>query len=56
MMTSSLAAGIAIAAIVIFFALQYHPVTLDWWGNDVPYAGCDGEGCPLYAIPDSGHF
>lgn len=30
--------GVAIAAIVIFFALQIPEVSVDWWGNKVPYA------------------
>ncbi|KAL1969891.1 hypothetical protein VTN77DRAFT_7400 [Rasamsonia byssochlamydoides] len=55
-LTSSFSAAIAIAAIVIFFALEYHGVALNWWGNTVPYAGCDSNQCPLKAIPESGHF
>jgi OPT family small oligopeptide transporter len=55
-MTSSFAAGIAIAAIIIFFAVQFHSVPINWWGNTVQYAGCDGNACTLKAIPASGHF
>ncbi|KAG5360977.1 Oligopeptide transporter 2 [Yarrowia sp. B02] len=59
--------GNALAAIVIFFALQYTNVNLDWWGNDVSYAGQDGangnQGPILKSLapgevfgPQPGHF
>jgi hypothetical protein len=50
-------AGIAIAAVVIFFALQLPAggLSIDWWGNSVVGEGCDG-GCPLLDIPDVGYF
>jgi hypothetical protein len=50
-------AGIAIAAVVIFFALQLPAggLKIDWWGNNVVGAGCDG-GCPLLEIPEIGYF
>ena len=50
-------AGIAIAAVVIFFALQLPAggLAIDWWGNSVVGAGCDG-GCPLLEIPEIGYF
>ena len=63
-LTASLSAAIGIAAIVIFFAIQWQGVTLDWWGNSAPYAGVDGGGfvdddgnsvpCSLYTIPEEG--
>nr|WVH01952.1 OPT oligopeptide transporter protein [Naematelia aurantialba] len=49
-------AAIAIAAIVIFFALDIPGVELDWWGNDVSYLGCEGTACTRLPIPDSGYF
>lgn len=55
-LTSSFSAGIAIAAIIIFFAVQYKETPLVWWGNTVSYAGCDGAGCTLLPIPAEGHF
>lgn len=41
-LSSALNAGVAFAGIIIFFAVQYKDVELDWWGNNVPYAGVDG--------------
>lgn len=55
-LTSSLSCGIGISGLVIFFAVQYKVVNIDWWGNNVPYAGCDSNECPLLAIPEIGHF
>lgn len=49
--------GIAICAIIIFFAVQYNPVIVDWWGNNVPYVGVDGTGLSIIEpIPDVGYF
>ncbi len=63
-LTSTFSAAIGLSAIVIFFALQWQGVTLDWWGNNVPYAGVDGGGwldeagnevsCTLLQIPEEG--
>lgn len=55
-MTSSFSCAIGIAGIIIFFAVQFHPVTLNWWGNTVSYLGCDYGSCPLLPMPKSGHF
>ncbi|KAG5358573.1 Oligopeptide transporter 2 [Yarrowia sp. B02] len=59
--------GVALAAIIIFFALQYSNIKLDWWGNSVSYAGQDGANGGMGAIlkklkpgeiigPQPGHF
>ncbi|KAI8051216.1 OPT oligopeptide transporter protein-domain-containing protein [Syncephalis plumigaleata] len=32
-LSAALDSGVAIAGIVIFFAFQYHPVELEWWGT-----------------------
>lgn len=56
-LTTAFQVAIALAALVIFFSTAYHPVTLDWWGNSVPYAGVDGGGsCVIRDIPAVGHF
>lgn len=44
--------GIALSGIIVFFALQYSGVSLDWWGNNVPWEGADGNLTPLLEIPD----
>ncbi|KDQ12029.1 hypothetical protein BOTBODRAFT_176795 [Botryobasidium botryosum FD-172 SS1] len=55
-LSTALDCGVAICAIVSFFALQWKGVTIDWWGNNQPYEGCDGTGCPLFPVPESGHW
>ncbi|RFU36073.1 hypothetical protein B7463_g213, partial [Scytalidium lignicola] len=59
-LSSSLAVGLAVGGIVIFFAVQFHEVDINWWGNTVPYAGVDGGGsanaCTYLPIPEQGFF
>ncbi|KAI3082272.1 hypothetical protein CBS147353_2683 [Aspergillus niger] len=52
--TTAMSCGVAISAIIIFFAVEYKEVDLNWWGNEVSYAGCDNDGCALLAIPGGG--
>lgn len=55
--SASMTAGVALSAVIIFFAVQYHPKDLSWWGNNVPYAGLDGAGPARLTIPeDPGYF
>ncbi|KAL7421661.1 hypothetical protein Q5752_003430 [Cryptotrichosporon argae] len=49
-------AGIAVAAVVIFFAVEIPGVELDWWGNDVSFQGCEDSACVRFEIPDIGYF
>jgi OPT family small oligopeptide transporter len=48
--------AIAIGGIVIFFAIQWPGAELVWSGNTRPYAGCDGEACRLFELPEKGYF
>ncbi|KAJ7140663.1 OPT-domain-containing protein [Mycena epipterygia] len=54
--TTAFSASIAISAIVIFFALEWPGVEINWSGNLRPFSGCDGAGCTLLPIPESGIF
>lgn len=56
-MTTAFAAAIAISAIVIFWAVQYHDRSITWWGNTVSFSGVDGGAetaplCVLKTLPD----
>ncbi|PNY26829.1 Glutathione transporter 1 [Tolypocladium capitatum] len=57
-LTGALSTGIAISGIVIFFAVQFHEVDVNWWGNSVSNAGVDGGGselpCVLKQVPHGG--
>jgi hypothetical protein len=49
-------AGIAVSAIVIFFALDIPDVSINWWGNYVylggeDNSGCEGIACRRLAVP-----
>ncbi|KIY65641.1 OPT-domain-containing protein [Cylindrobasidium torrendii FP15055 ss-10] len=57
-MASAIACAIAISAIIQFFAVQYKSVDIDWVGNTVPYAGCDGggKGCTYLTLEKGQHF
>ncbi|OAA56306.1 Tetrapeptide transporter, OPT1/isp4 [Niveomyces insectorum RCEF 264] len=55
-LSASFSSGLAIAAIIIFFALQYNDIELDWWGNNVVAEGCEAKACPLIQLPKGEHF
>ncbi|CCO37541.1 Sexual differentiation process protein isp4 [Rhizoctonia solani AG-1 IB] len=55
-LTSALTCGVAIAAIVTFFALQWSGIEIDWRGNSIVGEGCDGTGCPLLPVPEKGYW
>jgi len=55
-LSASFSSGIAIAAIIIFFSLQYNNVHLNWWGNEITGAGCEGSACSLLKLAKGDHF
>jgi len=59
-LAASFPCGIAVSAIIIFFALDIPKggLSVTWWGNTVSYEGCEGAGgCPLLTVPaDPGYF
>ncbi|ORX40104.1 OPT oligopeptide transporter protein-domain-containing protein [Kockovaella imperatae] len=58
-LASAFPTGIAVSAVIIFFALEIPKggLSIDWWGNTVNNAGCEGEyGCLLLKVPESGYF
>ncbi|RDW24556.1 OPT oligopeptide transporter protein-domain-containing protein [Yarrowia lipolytica] len=54
--SSGMDTGVALSAIVIFFAVEYNDYGLSWWGNNVSSAGVDGQGIPIPPLPDVGYF
>ncbi|KAK0609299.1 Sexual differentiation process protein isp4 [Lasiodiplodia hormozganensis] len=54
--SAAFSAAIAIAAIVIFFALQWSSVSIDWWGNSVSFQGCEDDACTRYTVADGEYF
>ncbi|CAM1506483.1 Fc.00g061240.m01.CDS01 [Cosmosporella sp. VM-42] len=58
-LSAAFSAGIAISALVTFFALQYHNIELTWWGNTIPFQGCEGNSstsCLLETLPGDEYF
>lgn len=51
-LTTSFNVAIALSAIVIFFAVQFHDRSISWWGNSVSYGGVDGgsESAPMCVL------
>lgn len=55
-LSAAFTAGVAVSALVMFFAVGYHPKELKWWGNKVSGAGVDGSQVGLLPLPDIGYF
>jgi OPT family small oligopeptide transporter len=55
-LSAALTAGVAISALVMFFAVGYNPISLKWWGTTVSGAGADGAGKGLLPLPARGYF
>jgi hypothetical protein len=46
-LSAAFSCGIAISGLIQFFGLAYNDISLEWWGNEVVYSGCeDGTSCP----------
>lgn len=58
LMYAAITAGAAWSAFIMFFATEYkHIVSVNWWGNTVPYAGVDVAGPVLKTeLPPQGYF
>lgn len=56
LLQSAMDTGTAIATIVIFFALSYHNVKLEWWGNTVGSDTDDANSVPWLTVPDGEIF
>lgn len=56
MTTTAFATAIAISGIVIFFAVQFKGIELEWVGNMRPYDGVDAAGPVRLDIPEKGYF
>lgn len=41
----------------MFFALSYNNISVDWWGNNAPFEGCEGTGdCVLKTVAPGEYF
>ncbi|KAK1763650.1 OPT-domain-containing protein [Phialemonium atrogriseum] len=55
-LSAALTAGVAISALIMFFAIGYNPISLKWWGNTVSSAGVDGSSVGIWPMPARGYF
>ncbi|CAK7273386.1 hypothetical protein SEPCBS119000_005627 [Sporothrix epigloea] len=55
-LSASLSTAIALAGIIIFFALDYHKTSLNWWGNSISSVGCEHKACTRLTLPKGEHF
>ncbi|KAK0630472.1 OPT oligopeptide transporter protein-domain-containing protein [Bombardia bombarda] len=62
-LSAAFTTGISVAGIIIFFALGFNDIEVDWWGNSVVSQGCEGTPCTLRTLaegeifgPAPGHF
>ncbi|KAH9815191.1 OPT-domain-containing protein [Melampsora americana] len=53
-LATALSASIGIFGFIWFFAILFKDSQPDWWGNSVPYAGCDGNSCAWLKVPENG--
>lgn len=55
-LSAALDSGLAVSAIVIFFALVFPGVSLSWWGNNVQGTTVDGQGIPWKKLAENSTF
>ncbi|KKY16838.1 putative opt oligopeptide transporter [Phaeomoniella chlamydospora] len=55
-LSASFSSAIAIAGIVIFFAVQWTEQSINWWGNTVSYQGCEDEACTRFTLSEGEYF
>lgn len=53
---AAMTAATAFCAIIMFFAVEYVPRPLSWWGNNVPYNGVDAVGLALDTLAPNQTF
>jgi hypothetical protein len=58
-LSAALTGGVAFSGIIIFFAVQYYPQSINWWGVNVLEETIDGgagQAALLTNLPDKGYF
>lgn len=55
-LSAALDSGLAISAVIIFFAVIFPGISVNWWGNTVQSTTIDGKGTPWKPIPANGTF
>lgn len=55
-LAAAFSTGIALSALVQFFALSLHGVEVEWWGNSVVREGCEGKDCVRLTLAEGEIF
>ncbi|KAK3496216.1 OPT oligopeptide transporter protein-domain-containing protein [Neurospora crassa] len=55
-LSAAFTTGISVAAVIIFFSLDWSGVEVSWWGNDVVSEGCEGKPCLLKTLKEGEIF
>ncbi|KAK2016121.1 OPT oligopeptide transporter [Colletotrichum eremochloae] len=53
--SAAFSTAIALAGVIIFFAVSYHGFELNWWGNH-PESGCEATPCTRLKLPQGEYF
>jgi hypothetical protein len=59
MLSAAFTGAVALSGLIVFFAVQYKPKPISWWGNDVVSSGIDGgagQTALLQDPPAKGYF
>ncbi|KAL4964051.1 OPT oligopeptide transporter protein-domain-containing protein [Aspergillus stella-maris] len=54
-LSAAFSTGIALAGVIIFFAVSYNGLEIDWWGNGAE-RGCEAEACTRLTLPEGEYF
>ncbi|CAK7274008.1 hypothetical protein SEPCBS119000_005949 [Sporothrix epigloea] len=56
-LSASLSTAMALAGLIIFFAIDYQNISINWWGNTAVGYDCDwSRDCTLLTLADGEHF
>ena len=60
-LSAALTGGVAFSGLIIFFAVQYHPQTINWWGvnvigSTIDGSVLDGQSALITDLPEKGYF
>ncbi|KAL4745887.1 hypothetical protein BDW72DRAFT_210933 [Aspergillus terricola var. indicus] len=54
-LSAAFSTAIAVAGVVIFFAVSYNGFEVNWWGNDAE-SGCEAETCTRLTLDEGEYF
>ena len=54
-LSAAFSSAIAIAGVIIFFAVSYNGYEINWWGNNAD-TGCEAKNCVRLTLPEGEYF